>query len=128
MLLALHMLVETIQPVGTVPLLKNILAALTADPILDMLLAAALTFAAHSSVAVMLLLAGLSTGNVVTPVAAIALVLGANLGGALPPVLETRSTNPSNRRVPVGNLLFRAIGCALSPRLSGSTIRIQSRR
>jgi phosphate:Na+ symporter len=81
MLLALHMLVETIQPVGTAPLLKNILAALTADPILDMLLAAALTFAAHSSVAVMLLLAGLSAGNVVTPVAAIALVLGANLGG-----------------------------------------------
>jgi phosphate:Na+ symporter len=113
MLLALHMLVETIQPVGTAPLLKNILAALTTDPILDMLLAAVLTFAAHSSVAVMLLLAGLSTGNVVTPVAAIALVLGANLGGALPPVLETRSTNPSNRRVPVGNLLFRAIGCAV---------------
>jgi phosphate:Na+ symporter len=113
MSLALHMLVETIQPVGTAPLLTNILAALTADPILDMLLAAALTFAAHSSVAVMLLLAGLSAGNVVTPVAAIALVLGANLGGALPPVLETRSANPSNRRVPVGNLLFRAIGCAV---------------
>jgi phosphate:Na+ symporter len=113
MLLALHMLVETIQPVGTDPLLKNILAALTTDPILDMLLAAVLTFAAHSSIAVMLLLANLSAGNVVTPVAAIALVLGANLGGALPPVLETRSSNPSNRRVPVGNLFFRAIGCAV---------------
>ena len=112
-LVALHMLVETFRPVETAPVLGNILAALTADPILDMLLAAALTFAAHSSVAVVLLLAGLSAGGVVTPAAAIALVLGANLGGALPPVFETRSASPSNRRVPIGNLLFRAIGCAI---------------
>jgi phosphate:Na+ symporter len=112
-LVALHMLVETFRPVETAPVLGNILAALTADPILDMLLAAALTFAAHSSVAVVLLLAGLSAGGVVTPASAIALVLGANLGGALPPVLEAKSANPSNRRVPIGNLLFRAIGCAI---------------
>jgi phosphate:Na+ symporter len=38
-----------------------------------MLLAAVLTFAAHSSVAVVLLLAGLSAGGVVTPASAIAL-------------------------------------------------------
>lgn len=112
MLLALHMLVETIEPVSNAPILGQLLAALTGDPVLDMLMAAALTFAAHSSVAVMLLLVGLSAGNVVTPVAAIALVLGANLGGALPPVIETSAANPANRRVPVGNLLFRAIGCA----------------
>jgi phosphate:Na+ symporter len=113
MLLALHLLVETIQPVSTAPALRNILVSLTGDPILDVLIAAVVTFAAHSSVAFLLLLVGLSVGNVVTPAAAIAMVLGANLGGALPPVFETRSANPSNRRVPVGNLLFRAIGCAV---------------
>jgi phosphate:Na+ symporter len=107
------MLVETFRPVETAPVLGNALAALTADPILDMLLAAILTFAAHSSVAVVLLLAGLSAGGVVTPASAIALVLGANLGGALPPVLETKSASPSNRQVPIGNLLFRVIGCAI---------------
>ena len=111
MLLALHGLVETIRPVGNAPILGEILAAVTGDPVLDVILAAGLTFAAHSSVAVMLLLMGLSAGNVITPMAAVALVLGANLGGALPPVLETDGTNPANRRVPVGNLLFRAIGC-----------------
>jgi phosphate:Na+ symporter len=111
MLLALHGLVETIQPVSNAPVLGSILAAFTGDPILDVILAAALTFAAHSSVAVMLLLTGLAAGSVITPMAAIALVLGANLGGALPPVLETDGTNPANRRVPVGNLLFRALGC-----------------
>jgi len=111
MLLALHGLVETIRPVGTAPILGEILSALTADPVLDVILAAGLTFAAHSSVAVILLLVGLAAGNVITPMAAVALVLGANLGGALPPVLETDATNPANRRVPVGNLLFRAVGC-----------------
>jgi phosphate:Na+ symporter len=111
MLLALHMIVETIEPVSTAPVLGQLLKTLTGDPVLDMLLAAALTFAAHSSVAFMLLLVGLSAGNEVTPVAAVALVLGTNLGGALPPVVETSAANPANRRVPVGNLLFRAIGC-----------------
>lgn len=111
MLLALHGLVETIQPVSTAPILGEIISALTGDPLLDVLLAAVLTLAAHSSVAVMLLLVGLAAGNVVTPMAAIALVLGANLGGALPPVLATDAINPANRRVPVGNLLFRAVGC-----------------
>jgi phosphate:Na+ symporter len=111
MLLALHGLVETTQPVSGQPILGQILSEVTGDPVLDVLLAAGLTFAAHSSVAVMLLLVGLTAGNVITPTAAVALVLGANLGGALPPVLETSATNPANRRVPVGNLLFRAIGC-----------------
>jgi len=124
MLQALHGLVETIQPVSATPILGSIvstlnsdpilgsiLSALTSDPFLDVLLAALLTFAAHSSVAVMLLLVSLAAGNVITPVAAVALVLGANLGGALPAVLETDATNPANRRVPMGTLLFRALGC-----------------
>jgi phosphate:Na+ symporter len=114
MLLALDGLVETIQPVSNAPVLGSILSAFTGDPLLDVILAAALTFAAHSSVAVMLLLTGLAAGNVITPMAAIALVLGANLGGALPPVLETDGTNPANRRVPVGNLLFRGLGCVVA--------------
>jgi len=38
------MLVETFRPVETAPVLGKYPAALTADPILDMLLAAALTF------------------------------------------------------------------------------------
>jgi phosphate:Na+ symporter len=98
MLTALHMLVETIRPIGAAPALGTILTALTADPVLDVLLATALTFAAHSSVAVMMLLASLAAGGVVTPASAIALTLGANLGGALPPVFEARTSNPSSRR------------------------------
>jgi len=114
MLLALHQLVVTIQPVQTAPVLGALLGALTREPLLDLALAALLTWAAHSSVAVMLLLASLAAGNVITPVAAIALVLGANLGGAIPPVLEAPGVDPASRRLPIGNLAFRALGCLVA--------------
>ncbi len=93
------------------PMLREALVALTDDPLMDVLIAAVVTYLAHSSVAAVLLLATMSASGVLTPVAALAMVLGANLGGALPPVLESDSSNPANRRVPVGNLLFRAAGC-----------------
>jgi phosphate:Na+ symporter len=114
MLLGLHQLVITIEPIETAPVLGEILGALTREPVLDLLLAALLTWAAHSSVAVMLLLVSLAAGNVITPVAAIALVLGTNLGGAIPPVLEAPRTEPASRRLPIGNLTFRAIGCVVA--------------
>jgi phosphate:Na+ symporter len=47
-------------------------------------------------------------------VAAIALVLGANLWGAIAPVLEAPNTDPAARRLPVGNLAFRALGCVVA--------------
>jgi phosphate:Na+ symporter len=114
MLLGLHQLVLTIQPIQTAPVLGQILGALTREPLLDLALAALLTWAAHSSVAIMLLLASLAAGNVITPAAAIALVLGANLGSTIAPVLEARRADPASRRLPIGNLAFRAIGCAVA--------------
>jgi phosphate:Na+ symporter len=114
MLLGLHLLVLTIEPIRAAPVLTAILGALTREPLLDLALAALLTWAAHSSVAIMLLLASLAAGNVITPVAAIALVLGANLGGTIPPVLEARTADPASRRLPIGNLAFRAIGCTVA--------------
>jgi Na+/phosphate symporter len=47
MLLALHQLVVTIQPVETAPVLEALLGALTREPLLDLALAALLTWAAH---------------------------------------------------------------------------------
>jgi phosphate:Na+ symporter len=111
MLLGLHELVLTVQPIQSAPVLGTILGALTHEPLLDLALAALLTWAAHSSVAVILLLASLAAGNVITPVASIALVLGANLGSTIAPVSEATRANPASRRLPIGNLAFRAIGC-----------------
>jgi phosphate:Na+ symporter len=114
MLLALHQLVVTIEPVQTAPVLGELLGALTREPLLDLALAAVLTWAAHSSIASILLIMSLAAGNVITPVAAIALVLGANVGGAIPPVLEATTADPASRRLPIGNLAFRAIGAAVA--------------
>jgi phosphate:Na+ symporter len=114
MLLALHQLVATIEPMQTAPVLGELLGALTSEPLLDLAFAAVLTWAAHSSVAVILLIASLAAGHVITPVAAIALVLGANLGSAIPPVLEATTTTPATRRLPVGNLIFRGAGCVVA--------------
>ena len=76
-----------------------------------MLIAAALTWAAHSSVAVVLLIMSLALSHFVTPEAALALVLGANLGSAINPLIESGTHgDPASRRLPVGNMLNRLVG------------------
>jgi phosphate:Na+ symporter len=111
MLLALHILLDTLAPAENAPSVRALLEAITGEPVLCVLIAAALTWAAHSSAAVVLLVMSLAYSHFVTPVAALALVLGANLGSAINPVLEGGSSrNPASRRLPVGNLINRLIG------------------
>src|SRR5208282_2221957 len=85
-LLALHILLDTLAPAEQAPAVQALLAAVTHDPVLCIVIAAALTWAAHSSVAVVLLVMSLAYSQFVTPEAALALVLGANLGSAVNPL------------------------------------------
>src|ERR1700738_1622325 len=78
MLLALHILLDTLAPAENAPSVRALLNAMTSDPILCVLTAAALTWAAHSSVATVLLFMSLAYSQFVSPAAALALVLGAN--------------------------------------------------
>ena len=104
-----------ITPFEDVPSLRMLLGAVTTDPLIDVLLAAGLTWAAHSSVAVVLLIMAFAAQQVVPPHAAFALVLGANLGTALNPLLESGvSGDPAAKRLPIGNLVNRVVGCALA--------------
>lgn len=115
LLLALHELVQLLAPVQDAPMLVVILDALTDQPIIALLLAAALTWAAHSSVAVVVLIMSMASHDLVTPSLAFALVLGANLGTAINPVLEgPRDNDPASRRLPIGNLGTRLVGCVLA--------------
>jgi phosphate:Na+ symporter len=114
MLLALQLLLALITPYEDVPSLRLLMGAIAMQPIIDVILAAALTWAAHSSVATILLTAAFAAKGVVPPHAAFALVLGANLGAALIPLLEgSGSGDPAAKRLPVGNLVNRLVGCAL---------------
>jgi phosphate:Na+ symporter len=79
-----------------------------------LLIAAGITWAAHSSVAVVLVVMSLGAAHLVSPTAVLALVLGANVGSALNPLLETgQPGNLASRRLPIGNLATRLVGCAL---------------
>ena len=114
MLLALHILIDSLAPAENAPAARTLFHAITGDPVLCIVLAAALTWAAHSSVATVLLIMSLAYSNFVTPAAALALVLGANLGSAINPVFEGASSdNLANRRLPIGNLLNRLVGVVL---------------
>ena len=114
MLLSLHILLDTLAPAESAPNVRALLAAMTGMPILNLIFGAAAAWAAHSSVAVVLLVISLAYSNFITPVAAFALVLGANLGSAINPLLEGGGLgNPIARRLPLGNLINRAFGCAL---------------
>jgi len=114
MVLSLHILLDTLAPAENAPAVRALLQAITDEPLLCLLMAAALTWAAHSSVTVVLLAMSLSFSNFITPVATLALILGANLGSAINPLIEgSQSDNPASRRLPLGNLLNRLAGCAL---------------
>jgi len=113
-LFALHALVDLLRPLEDAPSIRMLLGAVATVPLLDVLLAAVLTWAVHSSVAVVLLVMSLAVQGVVPPNAAFALILGANLGSALAPALEAfASRDPVARRVPAGNLLNRVLGVAV---------------
>jgi phosphate:Na+ symporter len=114
MVLSLHILLDTLAPAEEAPAVRTLLGALTAEPLLCLLMSTALAWAAHSSVAVVLLVMSLAYSSFITPVAALALILGANVGSAINPLIEgSRGDNPASRRLPLGNLLNRLIGCAL---------------
>ncbi|MGO8867652.1 MAG: Na/Pi cotransporter family protein [Alphaproteobacteria bacterium] len=113
-LLALHILLDTLAPAESAPAVRSLLGAITGEPVLNVLLAAALTWLAHSSVATVLLVMSLAYANYVTPVAALALVVGANLGSAINPLVEgSRGGGRASQRLPLGNLINRLVGVAL---------------
>jgi len=111
MLLALGALVHTLAPVENAPVLRAVFGSLSGEPILALIIAAALTWVCHSSVTVVLLIASLAAAGLITPASLLALVLGANLGSTLPPLAEAGSGKA--RRLPFGNFLTRAAGCVV---------------
>src|SRR5580698_3266373 len=120
LLMALHQFVSLLTPYEDVPSLRLMLGAVSTQPLLDVILAAGLTWAAHSSVAIVLVIMSFAAQGTVPPEAALALVLGANLGTAINPVLEGSTGNdPAARRVPLGNLANRVIGVGIGLALIG---------
>lgn len=114
LLLSLHELVSIFEPIQQAQLLETALESLDKAPVFALILSALFAWASHSSVAVVVLIMSLAHHGLVSPSLAYALVLGANLGTAINPVLEGVSDqDPASRRLPIGNLGTRVIGCLL---------------
>jgi phosphate:Na+ symporter len=109
-LMALHQFLSLLGPLTADPMARDILARLSRHIVFIVLASAVLAWAAHSSVAVVLLAMSLATNHVAPATAAIAMALGANLGSAINPVLEGYARGGAGRQLTVGNLVNRCIG------------------
>ncbi|MCB2102807.1 MAG: Na/Pi cotransporter family protein, partial [Rhodobacterales bacterium] len=109
-LLSLKLILAATAPLTDTHLLREALEALEGEPVLALLMAALLTWLAHSSLAVVLMVMSMAAGGVVSLGLAALLVLGANLGGVLPAIIATLASGPEGKRVAWGNALFKLAG------------------
>jgi len=73
-----------------------------------------LAIGSYSSLAVVLLTAGLAASRVIPGSVGLPVVLGANLGSCIIVVISTVRANTEARRVPMGNLIFKLAGVVLA--------------
>ncbi|MCK9516491.1 MAG: Na/Pi cotransporter family protein [Ottowia sp.] len=130
LLLSLQELVAIFEPVKSAPSLLAALEFLRQTPSLALVASVLITWASHSSVAVVILIMSLASNGLIDAETAYILVLGANVGTAINPILETTTDgNPAQRRVPVGNMGTRLAGCAVALALlpwSGQVMQFMS--
>ncbi|MCE3247643.1 MAG: Na/Pi cotransporter [Geminicoccaceae bacterium] len=114
MLLALRLILLASAPMREAPILQELFGALAPEALILILIAGLLTWLAHSSLAIVLLIMSLASVGVLPLTSACALVLGANLGAAMPAITATFADKPAARRVALGNLIFRLTGCIVA--------------
>ncbi len=110
MLLALSQIVTVSAPIRDSAVVGELVAGLAGEPVIALLVGVLLTWLAHSSLAMVLLVISLASSGIVPLNLAMVLVLGANLGSAIPAIVATLGEPPRARRVPLGNLIFRLVG------------------
>ena len=114
MLLGLTIIGQVSGQLRDSPMLHVVLSSLGSErvPLLAVLTAAAMTWLAHSSLAMVLFVMSLASGGAIDGKLAVALILGANLGGAIVPFAALSGSAVAARRVVLGNLVLRA-GCVV---------------
>lgn len=113
-LLSLSQLLLLFSHVEGSSVLQQLLDLAAQAPLADLMIAAILAWAAHSSVAVVLVIMSMTVHGSLDLSVAFFMVLGANLGSAVNPVLEASAEGgASTKRLPLGNLFNRLLGCVL---------------
>lgn len=119
MLLSLHLLGSATDPMRHSPALAAFVRLLDNAWPVALAFSAGVAFVSSSSLAAVVLILSLASADVLSPGLSVVMVLGANLGGAIPPVAASLAGPPSAKRVTLGNLLVRAVGCAIALPLVG---------
>ncbi|MFJ6326969.1 MULTISPECIES: Na/Pi cotransporter family protein [unclassified Rhizobium] len=119
MLLSLHLLGNATEPMRQSPALAAFIGLLDNAWPVALLLSAVVAFISSSSLAAVVLILSLTSTGILSTGLIVVLVLGANLGGAIPPVIASLRAAPSAKRVTLGNLIVRAVGCAIALPLAG---------
>jgi len=116
MLLSLKLLAAATQPLRTAPAFMALLQGLQDEYVIAAVVGTLATWFVHSSLSVVLLVMSFAGSGLIEPKLALALVIGANIGGALAPYMAQSGADVAARRVPLANLMTRAIvGVALLP-------------
>jgi phosphate:Na+ symporter len=113
-LLSLTLISKASIPLRETEGLSVVLGALSDELILAVLVMAAVTWFAHSSVAIVLLIMSFAAVEAIGVPLAMAMVLGANLGGAVIAFVSTSGSVVAARRIPLGNLIMRAAGVLIA--------------
>ena len=111
--LALQLIIGATKPMTDSPAVRALLAALPNEILLEILVGAVLTVLSYSSLAIVLLTATLAGSEIIPTSVALGLVLGANLGSGLLAMIATGGASPQERRLPLGNLIFKLVGMAI---------------
>jgi phosphate:Na+ symporter len=111
--LALGLIADATAALTASPAVRALLVALPNEVMLDIIVGAVLTVLSYSSLAIVLLTATLAQQGLIPVGVAFGLVLGANLGSGVLAVLSTARADVATRRLPMGNLLFKAAGIVL---------------
>ena len=116
MLLSLKLLALATQPLRSAPAFMAMLHGLQDEYVIAVVVGTLATWFAHSSLSIVLLVMSFAGSGLIEPKLALALVIGANIGGALAPYMAQSGADVAARRVPLANLITRAIvGVALLP-------------
>ena len=109
-LLSLKLIGEATGPLREAAFLPAISGYLAKDFTTAFLLGIVFTWAIHSSVAAVLMLAAFATQGLVPLEASVPIMLGANVGSGLIAFGLSRGLDRKAQRLPLGNLLFRLAG------------------
>ncbi len=123
MLMALALVSASTQVLTQSPAVKALLGTLGSDLLLEITVGAFLAVVSYSSLALVLLTATLVSTGMVPIDVALGLVLGANLGSGLLAVLTTARSAVEVRQVPLGNVIFKAIGIVMAAPFIGLWLR-----